>query len=298
MQERIQFWGNSALWPNNVPGYVFAARAVHEVGKVIHGDAWTGTEPTTANPLDLRRTVLPNGSTFAPSQAVASRTVKETINALLRKFRPEFERKPVVYGPHGPEPLSFSTEEWQVGIELAEAANQKLVSAQKRLNDAIASIISACAEGHLISALRPKAGGRIGDPLPNYVWHTEHAANRFFWCQMSPNNPFGYSVVGGDGHQYIFFSRDSLDGYSRLLADASRPEPDRTTKTDYKTEKLIAWATELFNSVENNQRRIFTQAEFEAMARQEFPGVSIPKLRKEVWSGRPALFPRKAAKGA
>ena len=41
------FWLAPSQWPRDPSGFVFLARAVHEIGQTIMKDEWTGSEPTT-----------------------------------------------------------------------------------------------------------------------------------------------------------------------------------------------------------------------------------------------------------
>ncbi|WP_027151525.1 hypothetical protein [Mesorhizobium sp. WSM2561] len=112
-----------------------------------------------------------------------------------------------------------------------------------------------------------------------------------------PQKAFSNSV-GGDAFHYLYFGRKSFDALLRSLENAAKPDVDRTTKKDVNPEKLMEWAKPLFDSVENNQQPVFTQKKFEAMARAEFPDLSIPQLRKKIWAKRPPVFPRRARKGS
>jgi hypothetical protein len=46
---RAKFWENYHLWPSDTPTHVFLALAVLQVGKVMHGEAWTGHEPRVSS---------------------------------------------------------------------------------------------------------------------------------------------------------------------------------------------------------------------------------------------------------
>src|SRR5918993_743170 len=53
--DRCKFWLSVGNWPRDPSGYVFLARAVHEIGKAMFPNEWTGREPTTPVPRDYRR---------------------------------------------------------------------------------------------------------------------------------------------------------------------------------------------------------------------------------------------------
>ena len=45
MNSSEEFWTQQYRWPRDTEGYVFLARAVHQVGKHLFGDKWHGDEP-------------------------------------------------------------------------------------------------------------------------------------------------------------------------------------------------------------------------------------------------------------
>ncbi|WP_027151526.1 hypothetical protein [Mesorhizobium sp. WSM2561] len=176
MNVRVPFWSNQGRWPVQIPGYVFAARAVLEVGPVAFGDLWTGTEPLAAEPFNFRRIPLLGGKVLRQSQSQVTPSDKERINMLLRQHRPEMGRPLREYGPYGPKPLIFSDDEWEAGLDLAEDVDMDLTAMHRHFNTVVSIIVEACANGSLLAALRPRPGGRMSDPLPVDAWHTEKAA--------------------------------------------------------------------------------------------------------------------------
>ncbi|MER9159099.1 hypothetical protein [Mesorhizobium sp. M0778] len=226
MSGRIQFWSNRGRWPSEVPGFVFAARAVLKVGPAIHGKDWVGTEPVSPDPYGLPKLTLPDGRIIRLSQSSAKPGQKQSINTLLLKYRPDLGRKPAEYGAYGPKPLIFTDEEWDAGLDLAAQADGELIAQRWRFNETVALMSRACGEGKLVSALRPKQGGKMSDPLPVYLWHTEpeRAAIRFDWGQMNPAKPFDYAL-GGDAFHYLYFGEESLDA---LLRSLPAPGADKT----------------------------------------------------------------------
>jgi hypothetical protein len=42
----MEFWADTQQWPRDSKDYVFLARAIHEIGRAMHGSAWTGNEFT------------------------------------------------------------------------------------------------------------------------------------------------------------------------------------------------------------------------------------------------------------
>ncbi|RWQ21572.1 hypothetical protein [Mesorhizobium sp.] len=229
MDERIRFWRNDGSWPGNAPGYVFLAHAVYEVGKAAHGEAWTGDEPASSDPSGFFRAPLLNGGVVRLSQSSAKPWQKDKIDKLLRWHRPDLERKPIEHGPYGPKPLVFSDDEWEAGLDLVDWEDEGLSAMRGRFNSVVALIVDACAQGVLVSALRPIEGGKISEPMPPHMWQTERAPVRFCRGQMNPRKPFELAV-SGDGFQYVYFSKESLDALLRELSDAANPAPDKNVK--------------------------------------------------------------------
>jgi hypothetical protein len=71
IDERIKFWSNPARWPGDPPGYVFLARAVHEVGKTVYGEEWTGGETVAREPYNFEKRPLLGGGVFPWAAAPA-----------------------------------------------------------------------------------------------------------------------------------------------------------------------------------------------------------------------------------
>ncbi|WP_202332663.1 hypothetical protein [Mesorhizobium sp. L-8-3] len=291
MKERIRFWAEQAKWPVDTTHCVFLARSVHIVGAALFPDEWTGNEPLTPDPYDLHWTFagvqlpLPLGSA-RPWQ-------RQIVHGLIIQYRHDLGRPPTQWGQYGPPELAFTSEEWDAGLEIANRLDAEHAEARMRFMNTKAEVTNGLRTGQLQSVLRPKAGGSFGRPLSPDLWNTERVEERFFWCQMNPSSPFG-NAVGGDSFQYIFVGREGLEQYVR----ERHPKPDRSPKQTYPLKDLILWATNLFDAVESGERGRPTQDQFEKEIREQFPGVSIPYVRDNVWLQRPHTWPRKAARGA
>jgi hypothetical protein len=71
-------------------------------------------------------------------------------------------------------------------------------------------IVKGCSEGRLVSAVRPKEGGKT-EKLEVGMWHSERLDHRFCRCEMSLASPFKESRVA-ETH-WIFLQRESLAQY-------------------------------------------------------------------------------------
>ena len=49
MDERTTFWLSPGRWPRDTADFVFLARAVDHIGKVLFEDVWVGTEPSVSD---------------------------------------------------------------------------------------------------------------------------------------------------------------------------------------------------------------------------------------------------------
>ncbi|PAP96628.1 hypothetical protein CIT31_02540 [Mesorhizobium wenxiniae] len=187
-----------------------------------------GGETVAREPYGFEKKPLLGGGFLRLEQSTAKPWQKEDINTLLRRHHPELGREPIKYGPTGPKPLTFTDDEWNIGLELAETEDERLNAVRGRFNAAVALIVNGCADGSLVSFLRPRPGGGMSAPLSTDKWWSEQIGTRLYWCQMDPSEPFGRGV-GGDAYQYIYISRNSLDHFKQKLAgkmEKAEPEPE------------------------------------------------------------------------
>jgi hypothetical protein len=84
---------------------------------------------------------------------------------------------------------------------------------EKMQADVEREIAKQCLAGILVTAVRPKAGGKMTKLKPSH-WHTENYNARFYCCQMSLKHPFPrVGVVTSSGSHWIYVTRKSLDRY-------------------------------------------------------------------------------------
>jgi hypothetical protein len=191
------YWNNRPL-PKDQEGYVFVARAVHEIGRKRYGNGWD------AAVLDV-----------ASSEREASHVDDHAELAL----------------PAGSERWSSEA----VGMSLARIRMHRAAEARRRITEARArferllgpirdGIAEAALSGKLKAKLRAVEGGELVPASPS-LWATEGETlrARFIRGQLSTLRPFEGKPEGG---WFIFFERGSLD---TLLAPL---EAARTTAGD------------------------------------------------------------------
>jgi hypothetical protein len=170
--DKYNFWADPGRWPADPSGYIFLARAFHEIGRARFGNDWTGHEPYAASipdPVLLALLKKPN----------SARTAEE--NERLIRLRASY----------------------------AATRQRNLKESEARARVIEKDIIKRCESGELLAAVRPTRGGAMTS-VPAHYWNGADPAPRFYGCQMSMTDPFGRAVAG-DGYSYIFVQHASLE---------------------------------------------------------------------------------------
>jgi hypothetical protein len=106
----------------------------------------------------------------------------------------------------------FESEEEQYDLD----CQQDELDFQKMRVSIALEIAKQCQVGTLVSALRPKSGGRMVD-LDKHLWYTENFLVRFYCCDMSLDDPFDDQYVLSDSKRWIYILRKDLDEYLASL---------------------------------------------------------------------------------
>jgi hypothetical protein len=195
-----EFWINKNRWPNDPKGYVFLARALHEIGQARFGNDWAGTEWAVNVPP-----VLTGDLPHQPDKRLLARI-------LLEAHRPDIELGEIITGSkHTVSGAPLTAEQWAIARDLSNQQFQKVRPFLVRSAAVQAAFIKASEAQELITAYRPTAGGEMR-PIPAPWWNTETNHNRFVMCQLNPHKPFGLGFAG-DNYAWIFVTRDSLDRF-------------------------------------------------------------------------------------
>lgn len=168
------------------------------------------------------------------------------------------------------------------------------ISAEKyMLRVVMMALRDGLAEGVLVSVLRPEPGGEFSGPQPASHWNTENVEPRFSYCMIDPRNPFSGGVAG-DGYQYIFITRESLDAFKSARQKPARAEPPREIAAPPTRDEVVNFFLEIKELWKTNSKskdyRV-TREEFEALVSRRFPGattsISRPvfdEYRPEEWA--------------
>ena len=263
------FWLAPSQWPRDPSGFVFLARAVHEIGQTIMKDEWTGSEPTTEH-----IPCLP--TTFGLGQYPPPPHHLERAHRLLMKHRPEFNRTPLEWGKWGPPSITFSDEEWEAAVELSKQEEQQTLPYVQRFLAVQHKIVEQCEAGKLISFYRWDATGRMF-PISREWWNTDLWQFRFIKCEINPKEPMSTAF---DGYNFcsIFLTRDSLD----LFLNSCPPDraARRVEHTILAEKRCEAW---LCDQMESNERPVQGKSRYLEEAQERFR--IGPRGFNRAWSG-------------
>ena len=188
-------------WPREPAGYVFLARAVEQIGDVLHKD-WTGAEVIAIEPLPR-------------SRKEASQTNLFDAEKLLQHHRPDLKR-PAVIGSN-----EFSQKHWKIAYDLA----QSLRPALDRLHDTQLEIVRKNEAGELDLKTRSINGGPWRDFQTEW-WGFESWRSYFDRCRIDPEYPNGNrpSWNREDNDHWIFATLRSVEKVlKRLAKDREKP---------------------------------------------------------------------------
>lgn len=173
-----QFWRDRRGWPVKMPGYVFLAEAVNQIGKSRFPVSWVGDEPWIDVPIPL-----------PDEQAQASVSDVRRAHALLgltpvEKQLPSLPLPLNAKGRHHPptriEPLDDLqwAEARLISLEKGVAAAEK----RSKWEDVLALTSTLFRMGDLHCYLRRVEGGAYDGPFKPELWNTENTRARFGRC--------------------------------------------------------------------------------------------------------------------
>jgi hypothetical protein len=206
--DRQKFWLKAGtVWPDDVFGKVFLARAVDALGRAKFGDDWSGYKPS----VDLDLQPLPAMQFGAQPWQLAE----------ARNLVPQSDDD----GPIPRQRPSFSGQQWSQARALRQSALDLIDGPRRRLAAVKSALHFAIRDGNLKAYFLGLSGGEFSaDATMPAHWNTTPRVldNRFYCCQMDPSHPFDLGVAG-TGHKWIF-----VDG--KELQKIAMPVPDDAEK--------------------------------------------------------------------
>jgi hypothetical protein len=93
----------------------------------------------------------------------------------------------------------------------------------ERRIDAADLLVGGCKRGELVSATRPKVGGKILD-LDSSIWNTEQYRHWFVYGDLAPEQPYDDedAEVFSERKHWLFISRNSLTAFTNSAPDVQR----------------------------------------------------------------------------
>jgi hypothetical protein len=128
-------------------------------------------------------------------------------------------------------------EEWERACDQADAHFRDLQAKVADMKGNLARMIAEqCELGNLVTAARPKRGGKMTE-LERYYWNLDDLRIRFFRCEMSLNRPFtAHRVSSSDCWIYVtqaslnhYLARQRSDGGASIQLEGD-PIPTRATE--------------------------------------------------------------------
>ncbi len=208
-------------WPRNTQKQVFLLRVVNQVGRILHGEAWTGVEPGCV-------LSVPEGADGAAGFL------------LWQNFHAAVNRST------GRDPLGstfpFETlgpDRFDKVMKVGIGFDNQIAAAKARFFRAAEVVVAACCDETLITCLRPLSGGDYSSPILGANWNYENWQQRMFEGQMDPSNPFDDTKVKQE-LQWIFVETKSL----RRFLDSITLVDSTVTRKAVDEKRCKQWLTE------------------------------------------------------
>lgn len=196
--QRQAFWQHPEFWPADTDTHMFLARVIDLVGKTIHGPEWLGEEPAV-----IRVQSLPSDYTTDVSQFDKVRACR-----YLYQFDEGYRSRCPSYAEVLDKWPIPTADEWsRAGAGIAQIVEESRARAG-RFWDICHRLSLTFKRGHIQTALRPVAGGKIV-PQDPALWNTENYWGRFECCRVDLSDPFSGLPQFQGGH-FLFVERESL----------------------------------------------------------------------------------------
>lgn len=180
------YWRNHKWWPVEMPGFVFLAKAVNQLGRSRYPVSWAGDEAWIDVPPPLPE-----------DQDKAERAQVRRAYALLDLPVAEIELPMVLpkgFGKATTIISRLSEDDWDaarlLSLEIAVPAAEK----RARWDDVRELTATFFRVGGLHCHVRAVAGGPYEGPLKPEVWNTENTSARFGRCLIDLGNLYGQTT--------------------------------------------------------------------------------------------------------
>jgi hypothetical protein len=190
---RVEFWRDPDAWPKDSSQFAFLGRIVHDVGRLLYGDSWTGHEPATIPVAPIRPKL--DGKT--PEHDI------RTAIHLLSHFNSSYEERAVAAHASGEGPPLPDTAEWAYAYAISKRMSEGSFELLRRFHEVGCLLETLFENGWVQTAIRPNRGGAARPVVPG-DWFNEATGAWFATCQIDRNDPFsGIPIIGYGDWIYV-----------------------------------------------------------------------------------------------
>ena len=214
----IFIWGQYQYWAQDEPGHVFLARAVDQVGKWLHGEQWSGTEPQAA-PIILP--ALSENANF-PEQ--------EHARDLLAEFRPDMG-EPEFEPENGrfPARYIFTDSQWSTVAYLSRRWSE-----HKRFRAVKRELRKQAMSGSLPTYWKDEEGDFR--EIKKGLWSTNRFHDWVSTCQLTQEDPAFASVpTYRFAKHWIFVHQKKLEGLLATFRQLTGEKISAASRSDFKS---------------------------------------------------------------
>lgn len=194
---RVEFWSDVGRWPRETYRHSFLANVVHNLGKLLFRETWTGEEPATVIVYPIRP-VLDTATSPADIEMAV---------LILRANHLGFRaRADAAHAVGQPAPMP-TADEWPIAHALSRQIADATWGAFKRYWDVVTTLVTVFELGIVTAARRHHVVGHP-EPIPTSHWINEIYPSWFATCQIDPERPF-CGVPVRDGGDWIYVDLES-----------------------------------------------------------------------------------------
>lgn len=224
---RVEFWSDPDRWPRETYRHSFLANVVHDLGKLLFREAWTGDEPATVIVYPIRPVL---------DTATSPADVEMAVH-ILRDYHAGFRvRADAVQAVGQPAPMP-TADEWPIAHALSRQIADATWGAFKRYWGVVTTLVTVFELGIVTAARRHHVVGHP-EPIPTSDWINEIYPSWFATCQIDPERPY-CGVPVRDGGDWIYVELASYFAWRNasfgVLSSGSQPHVETTTAAEEKS---------------------------------------------------------------